>query len=155
MRSSPIEPGCSYILKEKSLRRCIKQFKELLSKGFKGLCITKHKPEKLKKEYKLGIEIFQLNNKSGKYFLSPKNPAEIVDKIEKFTQSTERGIVLFEGLDKLIKTNNFLDTLTMLEDINDRIMSSDSGLILAVDTSKFNKKELAFLERNLELFPTR
>ncbi|MDI6855270.1 MAG: DUF835 domain-containing protein [Candidatus Thermoplasmatota archaeon] len=139
-----VKPGCSYILKEKSLRKYTQPFKKLFSKGFRALCITNRKPEELKKKYELSIEVFRLNDKNS------KKPAEIIDRIEKFSQSTKKGIVLFEGIDKIIKNNDFLNTLTVLESINDTIMSSNSSLILAVDTSKFNKKELAFLERNLE-----
>lgn len=140
-KNPQIRPGWSYILKEK-LENRLPLFKKLFSSGFKGLCITKHNPKDLRKKYDLDIIFFQL---------SPKSLVEIVDRIEKFVESTKKGIVLFEGIDKIIEENNFLDTLNLLEDINDRVMPSSSSLVVALDTSKLNRKEIAFLERNLEI----
>ncbi|MBU3902600.1 MAG: DUF835 domain-containing protein [Candidatus Thermoplasmatota archaeon] len=147
-----IRPGCSYLLKEEEPKRGIRYFKKLLNLGFKGLCITKIRPEEVRKSYDLKkTKIFQLNDKKGIGNLSPKSPVCIINKIEEFTSSTRKGAILFEGLDKLIEENNFLNTMSLLEDINDTIMTSESSLILSLDDSKFSKKELAFLERNLEL----
>ncbi|MDI6917691.1 MAG: DUF835 domain-containing protein [Thermoplasmatales archaeon] len=152
MKRPDIRLGCSYLLKEKEPKDGIRYFKKLLKIGFKGLCITKIKPEEVRKSYDLKkTKIFHLNDRKGIGNLSPKKPARIINKIEEFTSSMKKGVILFEGLDKLIEENNFLNTISLLEDINDTITTSESSLILSLDDSKFSKKELAFLERNLEL----
>jgi hypothetical protein len=150
MKRFVIKPGCSYLVKEKEFGKCFKQFKKLIARGVKGLCITKQKPAELKKKYGLDIKIYQLSAKKGICNINPKNATELMNRIENFASSMKRGVILFEGIDKVIENNDFINTLNLLEDINDAVMTSDSSLILALDDSKLSKKELAFLERNLE-----
>lgn len=150
MKKFVIKPGCSYLVKEKEFGKCFQLFKKLISRDFKVLCVTKQKPAELKKKYGLDINFFQLSARKGICNINPKNATELTNRIENFATSMKRGVILFEGIDKVIENNNFRDTLNLLEDINDTVMTSESSLILALDDSKLSKKELAFLERNLE-----
>ncbi|MEW5759833.1 MAG: DUF835 domain-containing protein [Candidatus Thermoplasmatota archaeon] len=150
MKKSAIRPGYSYLLKEKKFDKSIKLFKKLVSEGNEGLCITKYKPARLSKNYGLNTRMFQLTDKKGASNINPKDTAKLMRRIEYFVTPIKRGVILFEGIDKVIENNNFISALNLLEDINDTIMESNSSLILALNKSKFNRKELAFLERNLE-----
>jgi hypothetical protein len=68
-----------------------------------------------------------------------------------FLSKTKDGIVLLDGVEYLITSNDFKKVVRTLEQINDSVMNYGGYLIMTLDPRAFDQKELAIIERYFEI----
>lgn len=105
-------------------------FKNLLTHGSPGLCITKQDPDTLKNNYDLD-EI-------------PIVPLEGLDKlasdIDDFIRKNDNAVVLIDGIEQLITQSSIESMKKFISELNESLSESDSRAIVLYDSKEVNAR---------------
>jgi CheY-like chemotaxis protein len=147
-----IKPGFIYLIKEEKAVQAFDIFKDFVQHDVPGLCITRMHLDKMREDFGLvKTPILWLSKTSGENNLSPTDLGMLRHTVVEYIDKSGGGIVLLDGLEYLITNNGFPLVLKYLDDINESVMMSKSGVIIPVDPRTLEEKELALLERNMKI----
>jgi len=146
-----LESGYSYLVKDNDN----KLSNQLVSKDPKSdekiLYITRNAPDNvIENSGNINNSMIWLTYNKGPNCIEPTNITRLSFKIQDFLRSNKNGIILFDGLEYLTAQNDFSTILHFIQLVNDKIMISDSKLILALNPNAFKPNELAMIEREME-----
>jgi DNA-binding response OmpR family regulator len=150
-----LKPGHSYLIKEAKPMKSFMYFSNLLAYGFPGLCITRLHPDFVASTYGLiKTDIYWLTAIAEQKYraIQIADLKKLTDTILKFItdKKEEHAVVLLDGIESIIATNGFENTVESLQKIWDAIAKMHAWLFLPVNADTLAKKEVAFLERNME-----
>jgi len=155
LREIPVdlERGACYLVKEKKPDLSYRLFELLLQTKVPGLCVTRQYPDRVRRERGLtDVRIIWLSHTPGEDFHNPTAIGTLAKVIQKFIEDNGgTGVVLLDGLEYLIINNGFLQTLMFVEHVNEFIMQKKAALLMPVSPDTLEEKELALLERNVEV----
>lgn len=147
-----LRKGFSYVVVESSPKHSFEIFKDLVTHGAQGLCITRQAPQVVMQEH--GLErtpILWLSRVAAqKNCLRPSPPENVAMAVEHFVGLSENSVVLIDGLEYLIAHNDFLSILALLHDLNENISIRNSILLLPVDPMTLSPREFAIIQRDLQ-----
>ena len=147
-----IKPGFSYLIKEEKAELAFDIFKDLVQHDFPGLLITRMHLDMVRETFGLvKTPILWLSKTPGENNLSPTDLGMLRHTILEYIDKSGESIVLLDGVEYLITNNGFPLVMKYLDDINESVMMSISGLIISVDPRILEEKELALLERNMKI----
>jgi hypothetical protein len=147
-----MEDGLCYVVKERKPFLAFKLFESSLSEAVPGLCVTRQFPEKVRDAVDLkDTRILWLSHTPGKDHHNPTSVGTLATVISSFIERYKRCVVLIDGLEYLVINNGFQQVLRFVEHINEQVMQSRSTVIIPISPSAFSEKELALLERNVEV----
>ena len=144
--------GFSYLVKETKPHRSFEIFVDQVTHNIQGLCVTRQHPSIMRKEW--GLEktpIIWLSNQLGKVYVNPTNIGILSDTIIRFVEKSGDSVILVDGVEFLIVNNDFEKVLRMIHHITEAVMENRSRLIISVDPRTLETRELALLERNMEI----
>jgi len=150
-----LEGGYSYLIKEDDKEPKNRLFVENVQFNGKVLHITRHAPERSEdtgadeNENEKESYIWLTFNK-GPNCIEPTNITRLSIRIQNFLKENKNATILFDGLEYLTSQNEFSTILHFIQLLNDKIMISDSKLILSINPFAFKPKELAQIEREME-----
>lgn len=154
-RPYDVRGGISYLVKEKKPETGFRIFKMLVEDGMPGLCVTRLHPERARKEYGLkDVRILWLCHTPGEDYHDPTALGTLLKVICKFIQDNGECIVLLDGFEYLMINNGFLQSLLFVENLNEFVMQSDAIVLFPVCPDALQEKELALLERDLQVIET-
>ncbi len=169
--------GRSVLIKGDNLDRSFGIFNDLLKKGATGLCITRTYPQVLKDKYALegaqivwltqtevetqrepvstpmgvfsvglGEEAYQSDDR-----ITPTNIVRLTSVIKSFVDKSENSAVILEGIEYLIVQNDFKTILKFIQLLNEYIVVKKARMIVPVDPSTMDVKELKLLEKEMTI----
>ncbi len=144
--------GFSYLVKETKPNKSFEIFVDQVTHNIQGLCVTRQHPTIIRKEW--GLEktpIIWLSNQLGKVYVNPSNIGILSDTIIRFVEKSNDGVILIDGIEFLIVNNDFDKVLRMVHHVTEAVMENRSRLIVSVDPRILETRELALLERNMEI----
>lgn len=148
-----IERGLTYLVIEESPNHAFEIFRDFVTHGAQGLCITRKSPKIVTQDY--GLEktpILWLSRvATQKNSIRPSPPENMALAIEHFIGVGKESVVLIDGIEYLIAHNDFPSVLALLHDLNENVSLSDSILLIPVDPRALNEKEFALLRREVEI----
>ena len=71
--------------------------------------------------------------------------------IERFIEVSEHPVVLLDGFEYLVSHNDFGSVLALLHDLNESVAIHESVLLVPIDPSAFNEREIALIRREVRL----
>jgi hypothetical protein len=146
-----LERGYTYAILEQEGSHAFEIFKDLVTHGATGLCITRRSAKNVMKDY--GLErtpILWLSRVAAeKNAVRPSPPENVALAVEHFVDISQRGVVLLDGFEYLISHNDFGSILALLHDLNERISVQEAILLVPFDPAAFNERELALIRREL------
>jgi archaellum biogenesis ATPase FlaH len=145
-----LEDGYSYLIKDrnKSIGTQLVSEKELV--GENVLYITRNVSEDITKEKRAKNALIWLTYNKGPNCIEPTNITRLSLRIQEFLKSNKNATIVFDGLEYLTSQNDFSTILHFIQLVNDKIMISDSKLILSINPNAFRPNELAQIEREME-----
>ena len=148
-----LERGVCYVVKEKKPDLGYRMFEAAVRNATPGLCITRQHPDRLRRERNLGeVRVIWLSHTPGEDFHNPTAIGTLAKVIQKFVEDQGgEGVVLLDGIEYLVINNGFLQTLMFVEHVNEFVMQRRAILIMPVSPATLEEKELALLERNIEV----
>jgi len=147
-----LKPGFSYLVKEKKPELGFKIFRELVRHKTDGLCISRQHPKNLRKMFKWGnFKIYWLTTLEGKDNINPENIGILSDLVIQFIQKYKDTVIILDGFELLVTHNDFPNALRMVNHISEQVMQHSARFIITIDERTLDKKELALLERSMEI----
>ena len=148
--SRSFRPGNGYLVKEKKAERSFRLLKKMADRGCKTLCVTREAPGEIRGNHGLNdTDFIWLTNIRGSDCITPTDIDLLNKKIHDYTKNNKQPVILLEGLEYLIVHNNFPGIIKLVHDLKDDAVRHMSRLILPIDPSVLNDRELAILERDL------
>jgi len=145
--------GACYLVKEPKPRLSFRVFRELVRRGTPGLCITRVFPDVARERF--GVEngqVLQLADTAAENVLRPTAIANLAKAIEDFVREHSDGcVVVIDGLEFLILRNGYDAILLFVEHLNELLVRTRAVVLIPVRPDTLGRKELARMERNLEL----
>jgi hypothetical protein len=145
--------GYSYLVEERTPSLCFEVFKDLVTHGYQGLCITRTMPNKVRSQY--GLEktpiLWLTRVADSKDTLRPYPVGKISETVQLFISAGKNTVVLLDGVEYLVMHNDFKTVLTSLQDLNEYIAQHDSILILPADAEAMEPRQFALLRRDLRM----
>jgi predicted hydrocarbon binding protein len=147
-----LETATSYLVKEESPDRSYDIFKDWVTHGHQGLCITRDFPAKIRKRYDLEkTPIIWLSTSETENTIPPQNLSALFYNIENFLKKSDQGIIILSGLEYLITHNTYPSVLKFIQLLNEQIALRDSVLIVPLSPLTLDEKDLKMFERELTL----
>jgi hypothetical protein len=145
--------GITYVVLERDATQAFEIFKDLVTHGAQGLCITRRSPKAVMAEYALErTPVLWLSRvATEKNAVRPSPPENVAIAIEHFIAASERPVVLLDGFEYLVSHNDFGSVLALLHDLNESVAIRESILIVPFDPSAFNEREIALIRREVRL----
>ena len=151
--SLELSRGVCYLVEEKKPDLAYRLLRDLTGDGLPGLVITRQYPDRVRRERALPtMKILWLSHTPGEDYHNPTAIGNLAKTISRFIE--EHGgeaVVLLDGLEYLIVNNGFLQTLMFVEHVNEFVMQRKAVVLIPVAPGALEEKELALLERNLEV----
>ena len=146
------QDGLCYVVRERKPFLAYKLFETNLTEDTPGLCVTRQFPEKVKESFDMKeTRILWLSHTPGKDHHNPTSIGTLATIISSFIERYKKCVVLIDGLEYLVINNGFQQVLRFVEHINEQVMQSRSTVIIPISPNAFSEKELALLERNVEV----
>ena len=147
-----LERGLCYIVRERKPFLAFALFENEVSNGAPGLCVTRQFPDKLRETFSLGdTRVIWLSHTPGENHHNPTSVGTLATIISSFIERYEEAMVIIDGLEYLVINNGFQQVLRFVEHVNEQVMQSKSTVLIPISPSAFSEKELALLERNVEV----
>jgi hypothetical protein len=144
-RTPVLAPGEAYLVAQGNAR-ALKVFDDELKKGYRGLCISRTHPRKLR-------EAYELRNATLVWLSAEGGGDELQDlsvKVSKFVYGRTKGIVLLDGLEYLILQNDFPRVMKFLQNIKDMLQARGAKMLLPVDLHALVEGQRALLTREFK-----
>lgn len=146
------EEGMCYVVRERKPFLSYKLFENAITDGAPALCVTRQYPDKIRQSFDIGeTRIMWLSHTPGKDHHNPTSIGTLATVISSFIERYEKCVVIIDGLEYLVINNGFQQVLRFVEHINEQVMQSRSTVLVPISPSAFSEKELALLERNVEV----
>jgi len=146
------EEGLCYIVRERKPFLAYKLFESTLGEGVPGLCVTRQFPDKVREIFDLkDTRVLWLSHTPGKDHHNPTSVGTLATIISSFIERYKKCVVLIDGLEYLVINNGFQQVLRFVEHINEQVMQSRSIVLVPISPSAFSEKELALIERNVQV----
>jgi hypothetical protein len=116
-----------------------------------GLVVTRQFGNDIRKKYFLQTTpILWLSTVQGAHNMDPSKLALLTDYITNFMETSQNGVVLIDGIEYLVTSNDFQRVQRAVDRWTEAAMTSKCRLILSLDSRAFDVKELATMERDRE-----
>ncbi|MEW5760885.1 MAG: DUF835 domain-containing protein [Candidatus Thermoplasmatota archaeon] len=158
----------NYLIKEEKPEKSFTVYSALLRNNIKGLCIMRAYPKEIGKKYDLGTSkvIWLTHTKESEkkeslpasllgIKMETTEPSEIdslQENIFNFIEKNTNCVVLLEGIEYLIAENDFTAVLKFIHRITEKILVEKTTLILTINPSAIDEKNLKLLERECFVF---
>lgn len=117
-----------------------------------GLVVTRQYPNDIRNRlYIQTTPIIWLSTVPGKDHLDPAKLNLLTDMLVSFMERSENGVVLVDGMEYLITSNDFPRVIKAVERWTETAMASSARLIISADPRAFDPRDMAVLEKNKEI----
>ena len=131
-------------------------FVDSVMRGLQGLCITRTRPVRIKREYDLKrtpvVWLTEMET-TEELTISPQLE-RLLHMICDFIDKSDNSIILLDGIDYLIQHNNFKRVLYFIHRLKDKMAMSNSRLIIPISPLTMEERELKVLEREADVITT-
>lgn len=147
----PLESGYSYLIKDRNKQLGTKLVSKKDIVGDNVLYITRNSPDDSENEKSASKNaLIWLTYNKGPNCIEPTNITRLSLRIQEYLKDHKNATIVFDGLEYLTSQNDFSTILHFIQLVNDKIMISDSKLILSLNPTAFKPNELAQIEREME-----
>jgi hypothetical protein len=144
-----INKGYCYLVKEEKPELSSTLFERFTARS-NGLYITRIYPGRLRERMRLrNSKVVWLSHAPGENRCHPSALTNLANTVLRVLE--KKGTVLIDGLEYLMIENGFNQSLIFIEHLNEFVMQNGGLVIIPVNPKAFNEKELALMERNLEV----
>jgi hypothetical protein len=145
--------GKMYYFAETKPELTLKVFACLVTHGHQGLGIIRLSPPKFREltglETTPVIWLSSQENTSIKT-LNPSAISRLFVTVSEFLKSAERPVILLEGIEALIFTNNFREVMGFIASVYEKVAISEGVIIIPISRPTMNESEWTLLTRHMD-----
>lgn len=151
-----LKRGYSYLVRERNIEESLEILADYVRHGYHGLCITRAAPSDIRSAFGIHTTpiLWMTNTVTDEQSIKPKDMKRLSSIIEDFIRH-KGDFILIQRLDYLITQNGFESVLSFIQDVGDFIATSNSLLLIALDTSTLSRQQQALLTQELEEIETK
>ncbi|MFH1055769.1 MAG: DUF835 domain-containing protein [Candidatus Altiarchaeota archaeon] len=144
-----LELGSTYLLFDQSIEKSTRLFKAEMDKGLKGLYITRGNPNQVRKLYDLGeARVCWLTSvRASDGMMTVSGLQELSILVSNFIDENNNSVILLDGLEYLVSNNDFPIVLRLLQQIRDKVSTSESKMLIPINPDALDGRQLTLLER--------
>lgn len=117
-----------------------------------GMVVTRQYPLDVRSKFFIQTTpILWLSSVAGKDTMDPAKISLLTDYLVNFMEKSHNGVVLVDGIEYLVTSNDFPKLVRSLDRWAETAMTSDCRLIITIDPRAFSEREMALLEKNKEV----
>lgn len=139
----------SYLIEEKEPIASYQLFSKLLELS-QGLCITRQPSDKIKEKYGSNFELYWLTKLKAPKVIDPVDLEKLMQLLENFLEEG-RKVIMLDGVEYLIVQNNYKTILKFVQSLTSLIALKESVLIIPINPTALEPRELALLEREMKV----
>jgi len=152
LSSANAAEGTAYLVEERRPRLSIQMCEKLVSEGASCMLVSRDPPSRvLDGSFIEPKRRIWLTNLVGKDRMNPTAIGILMGETRKFIEESERAVILLDGLEYMISINTYDRMLQFIHQLRDIVVMAGAVLIMPVDTRALSDRELALLERNLQM----
>lgn len=145
----------NYLIFEERLEGSLKLFKNLIETGQHGIIITRSHPDKLittlQQQRSEQVDMYWLSSEDFDYVIHPWEITLLMNKIENFIHTHERGVILLNGLEYLSTYNDPNKILNLIFHMIEIIGNTDIKFLITIDPLALGNNFLCNIENNSDL----
>jgi Na+/proline symporter len=148
-----LTPGTTYVIEAESSANGLELFRELITHGMDGLCISRYNPQTLQDKYNIPTDtVIWLTQISEPGFrtVDPTNLPRLSGMISEFLNKANYPLILLEGMGYLITQSNYETVLRFIQSQRDEISLRSAIMFVHIDPLSLDLKELHRLKSELE-----
>lgn len=142
----------SYIAIEEGWAQGFDIFRDQITHGVSGLCITKYHPQVIRDKYgfeKTPFFWFTFKQSDKETTVNPqKLDVELIPQVENFVKKGKNTMVYMDCLDQISLVKGIDNTFTLVNDIRNICGENNSILLLSVNPETFDKEQLSFFKKD-------
>ncbi len=147
-----VDRGIGYLVMEENPTISYGIFSDLIDLGYKGLCITRTFPSRVKASYYFeGVSILWLSRTRGKDSMLPTNLSGVLNYVKDFMEGNENPVILLDGLEYLMVHNDFQKVLKMVHGLNELSAIYNAMLLIPLNPLTMDVDKIALLKRDLKI----
>lgn len=151
MKGYLLKSGTSYLLFEDKPEKSYEIFRKLLNGNYRGLCLTRTYPERIREKYgEKNMDVLWLSKSVMDGIIDPTNLARMTLRLREFIDKGN-AIIIIDGIEYLIFQNGFKHTLQFIQSLTEYIAIHNAILIIPASPNALERKEKAILARELEI----
>jgi two-component system chemotaxis response regulator CheY len=144
-----------YIIQENDDARSLRAFEELIRNGYKGIVFTRRHPDTLTSlEIMKDVPVVWFTSTPVKDHtcVSPMNIQKMLIMIQSAFSESERSVALVRGFEYVLTNLQFDRALNLIQVLNDRVMSSESDVILfSLDLDILDERQKRAMVKEFEM----
>lgn len=150
--TTAILDGVTYILMDDDGNASREMFQKVLKKKGRGLLISRINPKVLMRKYDLGgaTVCWMSKMRAGEDIRSVYGLQEISILINSHVEENPTSAVMVDGLEYLISNNDFNIVLRLIQQIRDKVSTTESILFLPVNPQVLEQKQMTLLKNECE-----
>jgi hypothetical protein len=144
-----LDPGTTYLLLEEVPNRAVNLYLRELKGGMRGLYVTRSNPVHVKKKFDLGdSKICWLTGvRAGGDVVSISGLQELSIMVSNTIDESPNSVIFLDGVEYLVSNNDFPIVLRLIQQIRDKVSTSESKLIIPLNPNALESRQLTLLER--------
>jgi len=145
----------AYLVREPRADRIFELYVSLVSGCSRGLCITRMHPDDYRVRYSLPDAGYVWLSKTagrkerGVAVVEPTALVDIASAIAEFASDGGSAAVVLEGIEYMIAQNGFPSVERFLQKVNEKIVLSDSFLLISANPAAMKEQEYRLLAREM------
>jgi isoleucyl-tRNA synthetase len=142
-----------YMIKGVSTDPAYGYFRDAISGGAQGFCVTRSYPDRVREKYTLkDIPITWLTNAPKENAMRPKDLEKLSLSIEHFlTSKGEGSIIMLDCIEYLITNNTFSVVLRFIQSLRDMVAINKAILLITANPATFEPQQLNLVEREVDV----
>ena len=147
--------GSSYLISDKDNKSALDLFVTLSRSDHEGLFITRATPGVIKSMLSLrDSRVILLSQEKLGGFENISDPEALITKIGKFSRGNPDSVILLEGVHYLLTRFSFEKFTDALYQIREIVSNTNSMLLLRLDPSLLDERQMAVMENELLSLPS-
>jgi hypothetical protein len=157
-RQLAVKAGHAYFINDKRGHYAYQIFKQIMDRGYRGMCISRSNPESLEiygENYDVRYVWLSTVKAATVKTVSPADLAKLLQEIKSFLSSIKdsRGVVIIHGAEAIITNTDFYRFLKLVQTAKDSIAQSKGILLIPINLDTLDKKEQEILSSELMEIP--
>jgi hypothetical protein len=148
-----LDSGVTYLVYDQKSENSIRLYIREIRKGVKGLFVTRSNPNHVKKKYYLADSrvVWLTSVQADKELQSISGLQELSILVSKFIDDNPQSVILLEGIEYLVSNNNFPVVLRLIQQLRDKVSTSDSKMLLPINPSALDDRQMPLLESECQI----
>ncbi len=152
-QEADLDIGVTYLIYEPKSERAVRLFIKEIRAGVKGLYVTRSNPNQVKRRVYLGDAkvVWLTSVQTDRDVESISGLQELSILVSKFIDENPTSAILLEGVEYLVSNNNFQVVLRLIQQLRDKVSTSDSKMLIPLNPNALEQRQLPLLEGECQI----